>query len=113
MTGRTAPRRFLMPEPKNDVKTLGVRLRGELHAQFTLVAQLEGLSLADAVIQAVEQYVTAKQSAEDFQQRAAAVLEEIEREAQQRRTAIQSLLGGQPAPAGEAQAKGRTRKTDG
>jgi ribosomal protein L12E/L44/L45/RPP1/RPP2 len=95
------------------VKTLGVKLKGDLHAQFTLVAQLEGLSLADAVIQAVEQYVTAKQSAADFQQRAAAVLDEIEREAQQRRDAIQSLLSGQPAPADEATTKSRTRKTEG
>ncbi|TYK44578.1 hypothetical protein [Actinomadura decatromicini] len=95
------------------VKTLGVKLKNELHAQFTLVAQLEGLSLADAVIAAVAQYVTTKQSAADFQQRAAAVLEEIEREAQQRREAIQSLLGGQPAPASEASAKGRARKSGG
>ncbi|MGK5554339.1 hypothetical protein ACSNOI_22265 [Actinomadura kijaniata] len=102
-----------MPEPKNGIKTLGVKLKGDLHAQFSLVAQLEGLSLADAVIQAVELCVTLKEAEGDFQQRAASVLEGIEREAQQRRAAIQSLLGGTPAPTSEEQAKGRTRKTDG
>ncbi len=100
-------------ESTNGVKTLGVKLKGDLHAQFTLVCQLEGLSLADGVIQAVEQYVTAKQAEPDFQQRAAEVLAEIEREAEQRRTAIQSLLGGQPAPASEPGTKSRRRKADG
>ena len=99
-------------ESGNGVKTLGVKLKGDLHAQFTLVAQLEGLSLADAVIEAVELYVKTKQSAADFQQRAAEVLSEIDREAEQRRTAIQSLLG-QPAPASESGSKGRTRKAEG
>jgi hypothetical protein len=114
MTGRTSTEEVsVATEPSNGVKTLGVKLKGDLHAQFTLVAQLEGLSLADAVIQAVEQYVTAKQSAEDFQARAAEVLAEIEREAEQRRSAIQSLLGGRPAPTGETGTKSRTRKADG
>jgi hypothetical protein len=113
MTGRIRTEEVHVAQSTNDVKTLGVKLKGDLHAQFTLVAQLEGLSLADAVIEAVELYVSTKQSAEDFQQRAAAVLEDIERQAQQRRTAIQSLLGGTPAPAGEATSKSRSRKTDG
>lgn len=97
-------------EPNNGVKTLGVKLKGDLHAQFTLVAQLEGLSLADAVIEAVELYVTTKQAAPDFQARAAEVLSEIEREATARRTAIQSLLGDPPATAAEPTTKGRTRR---
>lgn len=82
-------------EPKNaNVKTLGVKLADGLHAQFSLVAQLDDLSLADAVLEAVALYVKTKQAAPDFQARATAKLEEIEREAASRRDAIQALLGG-------------------
>ena len=77
------------------VKTLGIKLPDELHAQFSLVAQLDELSLGDALRKAVEEYVSHKQSEPDFAARAAAALEEIEREAAARRGAIQALFGGQ------------------
>lgn len=87
-----------MPEPKpdgkNGVKTLGIRLPGELHAQFALVAQLDDLSLTDAVLRAVEFYVEAKRSESDFAERARAALAAIEREAAARRSAIEDLFGG-------------------
>jgi len=78
---------------KDRVKTLGIRLPDELHAQFVLVANLDGLNLTDAVKKAVELYVDSKRSESDFVERAAAVLEEIEREAAARRAAIQGLFG--------------------
>jgi hypothetical protein len=113
MTGRTRTEEVpVATEPTNGVKTLGVKLKGDLHAQFTLVCQLENLSLADGVIEAVEAYVATKQAAPDFQARAAEVLADIEREAADRSAAIRSLLGGQPATATEAPAKSRTRKAD-
>ncbi|MCD0446230.1 ribbon-helix-helix domain-containing protein [Glycomyces sp. A-F 0318] len=88
-------------EPKSSgIKTLGIKLPDELHAQFTLVAQLDGLSLADALRRAVEEYVARKRAEGDFAARAAAALEEIEREAAARRDAIQALFGsGTPASA--------------
>lgn len=90
-----------MSDPKPDgknggVKTLGIRLPGELHAQFALVAQLDGLNLGDAVLRAVEFYVNAKRSEPDFAARAKAALEAIEREAAARRSAIEDLFGGTP-----------------
>ncbi|WP_199040083.1 hypothetical protein [Glycomyces salinus] len=92
-------------EPKNSgVKTLGIKLPDELHAQFTLVAQLDGLSLADALRRAVEEYVARKREEGDFANRAAAALEEIEREAAARRDAIQALFGS------DAQADAKTAK---
>lgn len=84
-----------MTDPKdarNGVKTLGIRLPGELHAQFALVAQLDGLSLGDAVLRAVEHYVDSKRSEGDFAERAAAALAEIEQEAAARRAAIEGLF---------------------
>jgi hypothetical protein len=99
-------------DTKNGVKTLGIRLPGGLHAQFALVAQLDGLSLTDAILRAVEHYVETKRNESDFAERAAAALAEIEREAAARRAAIEGLFGQEDAPA-EAPAKNtgaRTRK---
>lgn len=101
-------------DTKNGVKTLGIRLPGELHAQFALVAQLDGLSLTDAILRAVELYVETKRSESDFGERATAALAEIEREAAARRAAIEGLFGqssdDQAATPGKT-AGTRTRKT--
>ncbi|MEU0885851.1 hypothetical protein ABZ345_45370 [Lentzea sp. NPDC005914] len=107
-----------MTEPKSEgkggVKTLGIRLPGELHAQFALVAQLDGLNLGDAVLRAVEFYVEAKRSEQDFAERAKAALEEIEREAAARRAAIEDLFGGTPEVAKEQdKAPGGARRRSG
>lgn len=91
------------------VKTLGVKLPDKMHAQFAMVANLNGLSLADAVTEAVREYIERNSSADDFKERAAAALEEIEREAAQRRGAIQALFGEAQTAAGEQ--PGTTRKT--
>lgn len=103
-------------EPTNGkssgVKTLGVKLDDNLHAQFSLVAQLDDLSLNDAVKKAVELYVETKQKAPDFAARAQAVLEEIEREAATRRGAIQALFGG-AVPADDAKTAKATAKKAG
>lgn len=88
-----------MSEPKG-VKTLGIKVPDALHAQFALVAQLDGISLGDAALRAVELYVNTKRAESDFAARAEAALEEIEREAATRRGAIQGLFGDNvPSPA--------------
>lgn len=78
---------------KPNVKTLGVRLPDELHAQFSLVTTLDGLSLADGVLHAVKLYVDTKRAEADFASRASVALAEIEREAQTRKAAIEALFG--------------------
>lgn len=97
-------------DTRNGVKTLGIRLPAELHAQFALVAQLDDISLGDAALKAVELYVTTKRSEPDFAARAKAALEEIEKEAAARRGAIEGLFGTE-ANATDKPASGRTRKT--
>lgn len=100
-----------MSEPANKVpgvKTLGIRLPDELHAQFVMVASLDGISLTDAIRRAIEHYVAAKQSEPDFQARVAAALEEIEREASGRKNAIEALLGQTVQAAGATPAKKAT-----
>jgi hypothetical protein len=107
-----------MSEPKNSgVKTLGIKVPDSLHAQFALVAQLDGISLGDAALRAVELYVSTKRAEGAFAARATAALEEIEREAAARRGAIQGLFGeiATPTPAAEpaatdtAERRGRRR----
>jgi hypothetical protein len=98
------------PPGKNSVKTLGIKLPPELHAQFALVAQLDGLSQTDAIRRAVEFYVASKQGEADFAARAQAALEEIEREAEARRNAITALFGSD-TPAEDAKQSGRTRRS--
>jgi hypothetical protein len=97
------------------VKTLGAKLPTGLHAQFVLVAQLDGLSLADAIVRAVEHYVESKRTEGNFAERAAAALAEIEQEAAARRAAIEGLFGTDtPTPATPpAKTTRTTRKTEG
>jgi hypothetical protein len=115
MAGRTNTEEVsAMTEPasgKPGVKTLGIKLPDDLHSQFSLVAQLDELSLTDALRRAVELYVETKKQEGDFGTRAAAKLEEIEREAAARRDAIQALFGPS-APAAE-QAKASSRRRSG
>ncbi len=102
-----------MSEPRNggSVKTLGIKVPDSLHAQFALVAQLDGISLGDAAIRAVELYVTTKRAEPDFAARAKAALDEIEREAAARRGAIEGLFGSEgPTPGTAEQTTGSTRR---
>lgn len=93
------------------VKTLGIRLPDELHTQFVLVAQLDGLNLTDAVKRAVELYVDSKRGEGDFAERATAALEEIEREAAGRRAAIQELFGHTAPTSQDGDTRGTRRKS--
>jgi hypothetical protein len=98
-----------MTEPRNGgVKTLGIKLPDALHAQFALVAQLDGISLGDAALRAVEHYVQTKRAEGDFAERAKKALEDIEREAAARRGAIEGLFGGGDiAPSKPSTTRGR------
>jgi hypothetical protein len=93
------------------VKTLGVKLPDKIHAQFAMVAQLNRLSLNDAVLVAVQEYIDRNCAAEDFSARAAEALAAIEAEAEQRRSAIQALFAAESPATSEA--AGTTRKPRG
>lgn len=88
-----------MTDPNgSSVKTLGIKLDPVLHSQFSLIAALDEISLNEAVLRAVQQYVESKQKASDFAARAKLKLDEIEREAAARRGAIEALFGAAPLP---------------
>jgi DNA invertase Pin-like site-specific DNA recombinase len=92
------------------VKTFAIRVPDELHAQFALVSMLEGLSLNDTGVLAIQELVDRKRADGDFNARATAALAEIEREAEARRTAIQALLSD-PAGGDESPKRGRSPRT--
>jgi hypothetical protein len=101
------------PTASQGVKTLGIKLPDELHAQLVLIAQLDGLSLTDAIRQAIDYYIERKRGEGDLAARAAQALGEIEREAAMRRDALQALFGPQaqtaPTPV-EAQPRASGRR---
>lgn len=98
------------PTGRGGVKTLAIRLPDELHAQLVLVASLEDQSLTDTIRQAIEELIERKRADGDLAAQAAKALEEMERETQARKQALQALLGAQQAPGEEPGPTRRTRR---
>lgn len=84
------------------MKTMAIRLDDDQHAQLSVIAQLEELTVTDAIRQAITQWIESRRDSAALQQRAQAVLEDIEQEAATRRSALAALLGDEPAPAAPA-----------
>lgn len=102
-------------EVKRGVKTLAIRLDDTLHAQLTAVAQLEGLSITDAIRQAIESFIARKRDEGGLASKAQDILAEIDREAAERKGAIEALFGPAPAeapaePKSASPAKARGRR---
>ncbi len=91
-----------MTNPERSVKTLAIRLDEGLHAQLTVLAQLAEMTVTDAIRQAIEAYVEVQRSQGNLAAKAAGALEEIEREATTRRSAIQALFGDSGPAEGDA-----------
>jgi predicted DNA-binding protein len=101
-----------MAEPRSGgVKTLAIRLPDELHAQLVLIAQLDGVSLTDAIRQAIEGLIERKRAEGDLAARAEQALAEIERETTARREAIQALFGQASPPDQPASRQSRRRES--
>jgi len=93
MAGRTRTEEVAMPQHDKTTKTLAIRLDEDLHARLSVLAQLGEITVTDAIRQAIETYVETAKSQGNLAARAAGVLEDIERDANARRSAIQSLFG--------------------
>jgi hypothetical protein len=105
-----------MPEPKgNDLRTVAVRVSPDFHAQLSMVAQVDEVSLTDLMMTALENHIAARRDAPDFKAKVQKALEDAE--AQMARTRAM-LLGTLPEtePTGEAgterPATGRARRKD-
>src|SRR6266498_2680714 len=97
VTGRTRTEEVstMTEVSPSGTKTLGIKLPDALHAQLVLISSLEGLSLTDAIRQAIDGYIEKKRGEGDLAARAAQAADEIEREAAMRREALNALFGSQ------------------
>jgi len=89
------------------MKTLAIRLDDELHAQLSVLAQLCGSTLTDEIRQALEAHLKAKRANPELTERAKAVSEEIEHEAQARQAAITTLFGNAEQQSGTPKASSK------
>lgn len=90
------------------VKTLAIRLSPDVHQQLVIIASLRGSNITEEIRTAIEAHIASVKASTDLASKADGVLEEIEREAAERRAAIASLFGEQtPAPSAP---KGRGRR---
>lgn len=87
----------------SDVKTLAIRLDGDLHNRLTILAKLSGISITDAIRSAIEKEVEAMATNPETAAKAADFQAAIAREAEEQRAAIEALFGATPT-------KLRTRK---
>ena len=92
------------------MRTLAIRLEDELHAQLGMIAKLEELTLTDALLQAIDQWIGERKNNPKLQARAAAILADIDRDAATRKGAIEALLGNDSTG---APTKGSTRRARG
>jgi hypothetical protein len=106
-----------MPEPTkgSDVRTIALRVSPDYHAQLTLVAQVDEITLVDLMQRALDKYMAERRSASDFQEKVQVALAEAE--AQMART--RAMLLGTVSAEGttgeastDAPATGRGRRKD-
>ena len=79
------------------MKTIAVRLDEELYATLVIVGQLDGKALSEEIREALEAHIAGKRAEGNLAGKAQEVLEDIDRQASERRAAIQHLLGEAPA----------------
>ena len=105
-----------MPEPKQDTqRTIALRVSPDYHAQLTLVAQVDEITLVDLMQRALDKYMAERRAAPDFQDKVQAALAEAE--AQMARTRAMLLgtvaIEGAAGESGtDAPAPGRRRKDE-
>lgn len=101
-------------ETSKGVKTLGIRLKPDVHAQLSFIAQLRDGTITDEIQLAISEHITHAKADPDLQGRATAARAEIEREAAARQQAIDSLFEtGQPRPTRRAPKGGDTTTPEG
>jgi hypothetical protein len=64
-----------------DAGSFDQEVEEELHVQLGMIAKLEGLTLTDALRQAIDHWIDERRNNPELQARAAAVLADIDREA--------------------------------
>jgi hypothetical protein len=83
------------------VKTLGIKLKPDVHAQLSFIATLREGTITDEIQTAIAEHIARAKDDQELANRAAEARAEIEREAAARQQAIATLFadGGQTLPA--------------
>lgn len=81
-----------------DIKTLAIRLDGDLHARLAILARLRGESVTDLIRQAVESRLDDLAHDPALAAKAKQLQDEIEREANEQKGALAALFPSPPAP---------------
>lgn len=87
-------------ETTKGVKTLGIRLKPDVHAQLGFIAQLRGGSITDEIQTAILSHIQTAGSDPELKGKADAVRAEMEREAAARQEAIANLFASGTSPDG-------------
>ena len=91
------------------MKTLAIRLEDEQHARLSILAKLAGSSVTDTIRDAIETHLTSLANNPEISAKANALTDEINREAEEQRTAIAALFGTSKSTATNT----RSRQTKG
>lgn len=83
------------------VKTLGIKLKPDVHAQLSFIAQLREGTITDEIQTAIAEHIARAKDDPDLANKAAQARADIEREAAARQQAIATLFadGGEPGAA--------------
>jgi len=93
------------------MKTMAIRLEDETAALLSVVAQLEGSSIIAVIREAIDAHLERKASAGELADRAKAALDDIDRDASQRKAAIEVMIG-KVAPASPPAKRGRSKNAE-
>ena len=96
-------------ESAKGVKTLGIRLQPDVHAQLSFIAQLREGTITDEIQIAIAEHIARAKDDPDLASRAAAARAEIEREAAARQQAIATLFAEGDTTSGSRPSR-RTQK---
>lgn len=94
------------------MKTMAIRLEDNVSAQLSVLAQLEGTTVAELIRQAIDALIETKRSNPELTAKASGVLAAIEAEASTRKQAIEALLkpGAEPESEPQPAPKGRSSR---
>jgi predicted DNA-binding protein len=95
----------------DDVKTIAIRLEDETSELLSLVAQLEGTSQIDQIREAIASHLERKVAEGDLTARAQEALDEVEREADSKRKAIEQLVSNVADNVRQIEPTGRRRSS--
>jgi predicted DNA-binding protein len=93
------------------MKTIAIRLEDETSELLSLVAQLEGTSQIDQIREAIASHLERKVAEGDLTARAQEALDDVEREADAKRKAIEQLVSSVADSVRQTKPTGRRRSS--